>query len=210
MEQNEHLLDDILESYVFRRLPEPQLQAAEEHLLICQTCRDRLDEVRHYIMATRIAAKRMREQEVSFRAGGRERQRRWPAISLGKPAWVVAGAVLALAVFWIPKWDAHPPPVQEVVLETRRGLERVARGSTVKRLRLQLDITGLAPLPRYEVVVADAAGVTVWQGEPSRQGESQLLTVELDRTLDRGTYWVRLQELSKERRLLREYRLDID
>jgi len=42
---NFHGTDDQLEDYVFGRLPRPDLPALEEHLMICDACRDRLDSI---------------------------------------------------------------------------------------------------------------------------------------------------------------------
>jgi hypothetical protein len=39
-----HILDDDLEQYALNRLPDSAAGKVEEHLLICEDCRRRLDE----------------------------------------------------------------------------------------------------------------------------------------------------------------------
>jgi hypothetical protein len=38
--QTLHLTEDSVEQYAMGKLPEPQAAGAEEHLLVCQRCRD--------------------------------------------------------------------------------------------------------------------------------------------------------------------------
>ena len=55
-----HLSDDLLELYVMGRLDEPELAPLEEHLLICEECRNRLEGTETYIAAMRAV---LRQQE---------------------------------------------------------------------------------------------------------------------------------------------------
>ncbi len=41
--QTVHLSEDDIEQYAMAKLPEPEAAYAEEHLLICQKCRDDLE-----------------------------------------------------------------------------------------------------------------------------------------------------------------------
>lgn len=50
-----HQPDDQLELYALERLTEAEQAVIEEHLLICQACRERLDEVEAYAKAMRQA-----------------------------------------------------------------------------------------------------------------------------------------------------------
>ena len=51
-----HISEDELELYaVSRGLPEGQLAVIEEHLLICEVCQDRLQELDEYVAAMREA-----------------------------------------------------------------------------------------------------------------------------------------------------------
>ena len=53
----EHIGEDDLERYAMRTLPESACATLEEHLLICQSCRDRLQTTDEYVAAMTAAAK---------------------------------------------------------------------------------------------------------------------------------------------------------
>jgi anti-sigma factor RsiW len=48
--------DDRLDLYALGRLPDVETTEVEEHLLLCETCRDRLSETDRFIAALRYAA----------------------------------------------------------------------------------------------------------------------------------------------------------
>jgi hypothetical protein len=54
-DQAQHLSEDTLELIALNRLPEPNLSTAEEHLLVCDQCREALTEVDRYAAAMRHA-----------------------------------------------------------------------------------------------------------------------------------------------------------
>jgi hypothetical protein len=60
----EHATDDTLERYSMRTLPRPEVESLEEHLLICQPCRDRLKATDEFGAAMKAAGK-IREIEKS-------------------------------------------------------------------------------------------------------------------------------------------------
>ena len=53
-----HISDDLLEGYSMGRLTEPEMAPLEEHLLICEACRDRLVRMDFDIAAIREALQR--------------------------------------------------------------------------------------------------------------------------------------------------------
>jgi hypothetical protein len=58
----EHTSEDDLERYVVQTLTESAAATLEEHLLICQGCRDRLVAVEEYVAALQAAASGLREK----------------------------------------------------------------------------------------------------------------------------------------------------
>lgn len=54
-EEVQHLNEDTLELIALNRLPEPNLAAAEEHLLVCEACQRGLTEADQYVHAMRNA-----------------------------------------------------------------------------------------------------------------------------------------------------------
>lgn len=56
MEIVQHVSDDTLERYSMQTLPDAEAEPVEEHLLICQECRDRVDAEIDFVAAMRAAA----------------------------------------------------------------------------------------------------------------------------------------------------------
>jgi anti-sigma factor RsiW len=52
-------IDDDLERYVLDRQPEDRAAAIEEHLLVCERCRDQLTEVDQRVQAMRASRRRL-------------------------------------------------------------------------------------------------------------------------------------------------------
>jgi hypothetical protein len=63
---NYHPDESTLDEYLLERLSEPELSRIEEHLLICDTCRNRLDEFSALRIALLIAGLRPASQRLSF------------------------------------------------------------------------------------------------------------------------------------------------
>jgi len=53
--ETSHQPDDRLELYALGRLPEADLAIVEEHLLVCTSCQERLDELELFAIAMRQA-----------------------------------------------------------------------------------------------------------------------------------------------------------
>lgn len=59
----QHVTDGLLERYAMQTLPDSESGPLEEHLLICQLCRDRLQADTDFVTAMRGAAAEIRQQE---------------------------------------------------------------------------------------------------------------------------------------------------
>ncbi|HWE50295.1 MAG TPA: hypothetical protein VG273_10920, partial [Bryobacteraceae bacterium] len=55
MELNIHGTDDELENYALGRLPEPDSSDLEDHLMLCESCRTRLDYIENFALGMRRA-----------------------------------------------------------------------------------------------------------------------------------------------------------
>lgn len=66
MGSESHLQEELLEEYALGRLKGAPLGQVEEHLLLCETCRTRLQETEAFMQAARIAARRLREQPLDL------------------------------------------------------------------------------------------------------------------------------------------------
>jgi hypothetical protein len=58
-----YVTDDTVERYAMKSLPESEAGTLEGHLLICQSCRERLLAEIEYVTAMRAAAAKIREAE---------------------------------------------------------------------------------------------------------------------------------------------------
>ncbi len=200
--------EDALEQYALEVLPEAELAALEEHLLVCRGCQDRQAEVDAFVRSTRQAARNL------IAAPPSRWQERWARAArffhAPVPVWVGAMAVLALVLLWMAP---HSPPVilppVTVLLQSARGLEGLAiqAAPAGKPLRLAWDAGELPAVPSYRVEVVDASGRTLHQRmvEPA-EGTSALVVGPLAR----GQYWVRVHANSPQRELLREFGLRVE
>ena len=57
----QHASDDRLERYAMQTLPDSESRPLEEHLVMCQSCRERLDETEQYVAAMRSAAAKIED-----------------------------------------------------------------------------------------------------------------------------------------------------
>ncbi len=140
----------------------------EEHLLICETCRERLEEADVYTAAMRGAAQSLR-MDVPSRA--RQPARPW------FPLWgdaVAVGLALLVVALALGPWRGAKRSVAEpvaVLLETTRD-SRTQIAPESRPLLLTADLTQLASYPAYRLEVVDAAGRHV-TGSPSMPGHRQ-------------------------------------
>src|SRR5579863_6534565 len=152
---NEHPGEDRLEEYAFRRLREKEIEPLEEHLLICETCQDRLAAVDEYILSMKTAAAQMPQPQ----------PKRWRLLLSPRLLAATAGlAALLIAgfLFRVPGSPAGTPAQVELV--SFRGAE-MARVPAKRPVDLSIDASDLPPSPAYRIEVVDEAGSQEWNGE---------------------------------------------
>jgi hypothetical protein len=197
----DHADEGQLERYSLGALDETDLARVEEHLLICETCRECLEEADVYAAAMRGAAESLR-METQSRA--RPPARSW--FPLWSDALAVALALLVFALAWGPwriRKPAAIPPVAVLLETTRDSRTQTAPGS--RPLLLTADLTQLARYPAYRLEVVDATGRRLL-GSPPTPG-SGTLSLLIPGGLARGAYYVRLYAASGE--FLREFGLRV-
>jgi hypothetical protein len=196
---NRHASDEVLERYSMGCLAAPDLAEFEEHLLVCETCQDRLareDSIRQHVRTAGVVLARPRAA-IQWR--------------LPKLAWGLGlAAVVCLGVFALSEWrslhrSAQPPAV--ILLQTSRGTENpsLAAAPAGKPLILVLDLTDLPQFPEYALEIVDAGGHPTFQSRGSPQ--TNKLQAMLPCGLAAGAYFVRVNTLGGE--LLREYALTV-
>ena len=193
-----HPNEEILEEYLFHRLPEILTAQVEEHLLICRYCQDAVAETERFVSALKVATRQ------SGPAIGPDPARWWKGLEALKRftertnlAPVLALAVLALVVVWQHPQDPSAPVA--VSLSALRGADPLSPAAAGKPLLLSIESPDLAGR-EYRIEVVDATGRPVWKGAVA-QAEGKLVG-QMSRPLSNGVYWVRLygpdSELVKE------------
>ena len=144
--QLQHTQDDVLKQYVAGGLPEDLAAPLEEHLLICEECRQRLDDV-EFAHCTRAAALRIALNDENRVARGFA-ARAWAALTaVPKTAWAATAAAAAVMLFVGPRLTG-PTEFEVVTLHALRGADdgssAVASG---KAVRFEIDLTEIPPAP---------------------------------------------------------------
>jgi putative zinc finger protein len=195
--ENPHIEASVLTGYITGILSETETAAVEEHLLICENCRQRLDEAEYKYVAGE-AARRIQRRSLADPA---------PIKGLrSKSAWILALAASVALIFLIPGKN-KPTVYTDVHLESVRGPSAgIVKAEAGKPLRLHLDLTELSGNP-LRLEIADHEGKTVWR-TPTELPYEKNLAVALDKKLRPGSYWVRVYGVQS--RLLREFGLRLE
>jgi predicted anti-sigma-YlaC factor YlaD len=182
MDIDGHLEEEELERYSLAASAEPELSKVEEHLLLCPSCRKKVETSDVYVHSMRHAAAQVRAEE--------KRAPRWAGM-----AFLLAATVLLAGVVLI---RSHAPVPFAVSLAATRGVGINAQAPAGVPLALQLDVTGLPAAASYRVEMVDHVGKQVWTGtfpgSPAKAAPA-------------GIYFVRLYSPAGD--LLREYGLEI-
>jgi hypothetical protein len=193
-----HIGAEELEDYAMGRITGEQAGRLEEHLLICATCRQRLEETDTYTSAMRHAAAQLQDSPAL------SERRPW-----GFPRLLPATAALAcivLAAGVALRYSNSAAPAFAVNLAATRGAGIEAKAPAGRPLSLRPNLTGLAPGPFIRLEMVDRLGNRVWQGS-AHSGAS--VTVPRQRP---GIYFVRIYDSSgggSSGELLREYGLEV-
>jgi len=195
-----HPSDDELELYSLGRMEEGQSRPVEEHLLVCEDCRRRVEEFDEFAAAMRAA---LREIEV------RKQAESWTArlarlAAIPRPVWAAALAAVVALVLLVP-WQQRAQPPFAVQLEALRQAG-APTAPAHRPLLVTVDLTGLAGEQGYRLEIVDAAGELVWRGTVRPAADNAVVT--LKGGLGEGRYWIRVYESGGE--LLREFGLMVE
>lgn len=187
-----HMDEEELEQYSLGTADSETNTALEEHLLICERCREQLQNTDQHVLAMRSAAQHQREMA--------ERKRRFWEVPLWVPALaaVACGLVIMIAV---RAPGTSPQPAVAVSLTAMRDSGRGSSAPRGRDLLVYPGLTGLAPAGAFRLEVVTDTGRMVRQVVLDGGGAARVPG------LDPGTYFVRLSTSSGE--LLREYALTV-
>jgi hypothetical protein len=168
-------------------LHDSDLASLENHLMICEACRERLDEIADFAIGMRDASGRKPASRADW-FGWLHR----PAISM---AVVFVALIVVIGIFSKPTTFAPSASLQLTAMRGEMPFAVPAR---------EFDLT-LADGPRsggpFRVEVVNAMGASIWRGlaESSPGG----VQVKVSQRLTPGDYFVRLYSVSGQ--VLREY-----
>ena len=192
---NRHIREDDIERYSMGTIPEEEAAPIEEHLLVCDSCRER-------VTASDACIGLIRAAGMAQRSVPEPPPRRW-GLPWGLPRLVPVLAGLAMAAILVVvglNWlrPGQPVPAFAVKLAAARGAGAESQAPAGKPLALDPDLTGLPVAPSYKLEMVDSAGKPVWKG--ATPGASAP-------PVPAGLYFVRVYSAAGE--LLREYGLEV-
>ena len=188
-----HLDESQLEAYSMRRVPEDEAACVEEHLLVCESCRQQLADTDAFVHAMRGAAGRLR-------AAPHMTGRGWVQWGL-RP--VLATLVVVVGIGIAVRMD-HKAPIgaEVVVLQATRGGGLVAQVTAGRPLLLKPNLDGLPALPEYHLRILDRTGKRTWQGNFLSSAGGASIPQQPP-----GIYFVELYSIPGT--LLREYAMEV-
>jgi hypothetical protein len=192
-----HPDEDALEEYGFHRLSESQVARLEEHLLACETCRAKLEEIDTFVLAMRQSAPELAPDLVpravpsGWPARVRVWGRRWLDLTPGRAALAGAMVVLcAVAIAGLPGTKAGPPV--PVTLKALRGGDAAfaATAPAGRPLALAIEVPDIAVCAQCRVEMVNDLGRVAWSGNVIVADGRLEVTAPVE--LTSGNYWVRL------------------
>jgi hypothetical protein len=192
-----HEQDETLELYALNRLSDSDTIRIEEHLLACDSCRDRLDQNAGFAIA-------VREDLKSHPVHAAWAPPSWFAPLL-RPQFAFAGALamalLAVLIVW--NNQTRLAPVASLQFNAMRGND-AASVQPARELDLTLTDAVTSGAPVVEIV--SGVGAEIWKGTPEMSGK--VARAKIVKTLPEGDYLVRFYDSPGH--LLHEYSFRVE
>jgi hypothetical protein len=182
-----------LERFSLRQVSAEEMEAFEDHLLICEPCRLRFEDAETYVAS-------MRRASAQWRAGQKPKTSWW-SISRLIPV-LAAVALLAVGLAALSNSPLTPAAPLALTLTATRGTAPLGTAKAGQAIRLTPDVVGISEPAPYRLEIVDAAGRVTWKAvyDPAA-GPAQVPGQAA------GPHFVRAYLQSG--RLLREYGLDV-
>lgn len=194
VEPGQHVKDEELERYSLAGADGEEFAQLEEHLLICEACRTRLEE--YDVIAHSMAGAAAQWRSEHPRSEPKRRLMVRLLLPLAAVLLLVLGAVLIN-----PAGIRNHEPAVAVALIANRGAATGSHAPARQPLDLRPDLTGVAPFLHYDLEVVDRVG-----GKIARERTDGRTPTRIP-GLQSGMYFVRLYSPSGD--LLREYALAV-
>jgi len=186
-----HPDDNGMDQYSMGLMPEEETAFFEEHLLICDSCQERLAQNDAFIKAMQGAGALYAQKE------GRQNPLRKAPVRV---AGALAAGFLAVSVMTVWHMDRSPLQPVPVSLNADRGATVGAKAPAGREIALHFDMLGLPDLPSYELEIVDR-----WGGPVARvtaaPGSASVPALRA------GRYYIRLYAPGGQ--LLREYGFEV-
>jgi hypothetical protein len=175
-----------LERYSLGRTDPQDTARVEEHLLVCDRCRCKLEDTEGFAVAMKAAA-------AELDRGSARPRRILPALAAA--AGLILTASLAL------RWGSDRQSAYSVDLAATRANMNITAPAG-RPLELHPDLTGLPALSAYHIEIVDGTGKQVWRGDLAMPRTTVVAPGQ-----STGIYYVRVYTPAGG--LLREYGLRI-
>ncbi len=198
-----HPTEDELERFVLNQCHEQELEDVETHILACESCVTRLEDLEVQISVTKLALEKMQAEQLA-KAAARQTSAKWTWLTVPKLSIAGGLAAIALGLIAVPTLLQHNAEVAQVSLSAYRANEFsvVPEG---RRLHVRLNTGDLAN-GTVSATVADLTGVEVWKGRAAIHNEQAEL--EMPPIVEKGVHYLRLYSPARsgsEPHLLREF-----
>jgi hypothetical protein len=203
----DHPTEDELEKYVLNRSREEELEGLETHILACESCVSRLEDLELQISATKLALQEMQGEQIAKTASAP--QPSWTAwFTVPKLSFAGAAAAVALALIVVPAFLPRNAPVAQLSLSAYRGND-ISVAPAGHPLEMHLSTGDLSEGPVF-VAVVDLRGTEVWRGRASIHHEQ--IEVVVPPIKGTGAHFLRLYaptQATSDRDLLREFAFQV-
>jgi hypothetical protein len=206
--QPDHPTEDELERFILNRSRAEELEGLETHILACESCVTRLEDLEFQISVTKLALQEMQSEELA-KARLAQKSSRKPWFAVPKLSLTGAVATIAVALIVVPAFLPKHAPTTQVSLSANRGEESsvVPAGH---RLNMHLS-TGDLAAGSVLVSIVDIRGTEVWRGRATIQHEQ--VEVVVPPIKDRGAHFLLLYaptHATPDSNLLREFAFQIE
>ncbi len=202
----DHPNDEALERFLLHHANEEELEVVETHILACESCVTRLEDLEFLITTTKLALQEVRSEQLAKQAS-KQQQASWKNwITIPRLSWAGGFAVFALGVALVPQLAQRH--TADVTLSAYRGLD-ISTVPEGRPLHVSLYANDLASGP-VTVELVDSRGLRVWQGSSDIQNDK--VSISVPRISQAGAHFIRLYSPkpgNPEGDLLREFAFQV-
>lgn len=202
----DHPTEEALERFLLHHAQEDELDKVETHILACDACVSRLEELELQMAAAKLALQELSREPKPENAHERRFRKEW--FTFRTLSWASAVAAVALTVTVAPRFVSRSAPAADVSLSANRGSD-IPVVPLARPLHLHLSAQDIANGP-VRVVMVDSNGSEVWRGAARAQHEQ--VEVSIPELKQAGEHYLRLYAAGRpkgEDDLLREFAFEV-